>query len=101
MYNRVYDDVNKIATVFGKDEFREFIKNQIQHGNLVRVKIKNIQTSESTSPINADYSKDVSDDIVSQPQQVVKGDGKKTSEEMKQSRCDADYLAADESGDGA
>ena len=39
------------------------------------------------------------DAIISQPQQVVKGDSKNSSEEMKQSRLDADYLAADESGD--
>lgn len=55
VYNRVFIDTNKIATVFGRSELREYIKQQIAKGNLVRIKNKSTQASESTSPIKADY----------------------------------------------
>ena len=60
LYNRVFIDANKISTVFGRIEFRKYISEQIKKGNLVRIKNRSNQTSESTSPINADYSKDAS-----------------------------------------
>ena len=65
LYNRVFIDTNKISTVFGRSEFRKYISEQIKKGNLVRIKNRSIQTSESTSPINADYSKNASDDSIS------------------------------------
>lgn len=56
-YNRVFIETNKIATVFGRDNFNEYINREIVNGNLVRIKNKSIQASELTSPINASYSK--------------------------------------------
>ena len=38
VYNKVFVDTNKIATVYGKIEFRKYIQNQIKNGNLVRIK---------------------------------------------------------------
>lgn len=38
LYNRVFVDTNKIATVFGRDELRQYIQEQIRKGNLVRIK---------------------------------------------------------------
>ena len=55
VYNRVFIDTNKIATVFGRSELAEYIKRQIARGNLVRIKNRSTQASESTSPIKADY----------------------------------------------
>ena len=55
LYNRAFIDTNKIATVFGRDELRDYINRQIQAGNLVRIKKRSSQTSESASPINAHY----------------------------------------------
>lgn len=36
--NRVFIDVNKISTVFGRDAFQDYINRQIQNGDLVRKK---------------------------------------------------------------
>ena len=66
LYNRVFIDTNKIATVFGKNEFRKYIREQLNKGNLVRIKNRSIQTSESTSPINADYGENTSKDSIHQ-----------------------------------
>ncbi|MBQ7974349.1 MAG: hypothetical protein IJ300_01500 [Clostridia bacterium] len=55
LYNRAFIDTNKIATVFGRDELRGYINKQIRAGNLVRIKKRSSQTSESASPINAHY----------------------------------------------
>lgn len=55
MFNRVFIDTNKVATVFGRNELNEYINREINKGNLVRIKNRSTQTSESTSPIKADY----------------------------------------------
>lgn len=55
LYNRAFIDTNKIATVFGREQLRDYITRQIQAGNLVRIKKRSPQTSESASPINAHY----------------------------------------------
>ena len=71
-YNRVFIDTNKIATVFGRDNFSEYIQKEIKNGNLVRIKNKSTQASELTSPINASYSKNTfSDTTVPQKEQSV------------------------------
>ena len=45
-YNRVFIDTNKVATVYGKIEFRKYIQTPISKGNLVRMK------KEATKPVN-------------------------------------------------
>ena len=59
-YNRVFIDTNKIATVYGKVNFNDYIRRELQRGNLVRIKRRSIQASESTLPINADYGMNAS-----------------------------------------
>lgn len=72
VYNRVFIDTNKIATVFGRSELREYTKRQINQGNLVRIKNRSTQASESTSPIKADYGMDAScaDNVAQVPDNV-------------------------------
>ncbi len=55
LYNRAFIDTNKIATVFGREKLRNYITRQVQNGELVRIKKRSSQTSESASPINAHY----------------------------------------------
>lgn len=66
LYNRVMVDTNKLATVFGKEGFRKYIQRELQKGNLVRIKNRSTQASESTSPINADYGMNTSNTNISQ-----------------------------------
>lgn len=66
LYNRVFIDTNKISTVFGRSEFRKYINEQISKGNLVRIKTRSTQNSESTSPIKADYELNASDSSIAQ-----------------------------------
>lgn len=80
VYNKVFVDTNKIATVYGKIEFRKYIQNQIKNGNLVRIKKRSPQTSESTSPINADYSTDASNNSIRNPNEEVKQNSDASSE---------------------
>ncbi len=58
--NNVFIDVNKVATVFGREELKVYIKEQIAKGNLVRIKNRSINASEGSSPFNDHYSKDAS-----------------------------------------
>ena len=53
-------EVNKVATVYGKEKLNKYISEQIQKGNLVRIKNRSINASEGSSPINDHYSKDAS-----------------------------------------
>jgi hypothetical protein len=48
-YNRVIIDINKIATVFGRDEIYLYIREQISKGNLVRIK------KETLKPVNRQH----------------------------------------------
>lgn len=73
MYNRVFIDTNKISTVFGRSELRKYINEQVKLGNLVRIKKGSTQASESTSPINADYGMNASEDIISQNSEKSSG----------------------------
>lgn len=70
--NKVFFDVNKISTVFGRDNFREYIARQIRNGDLVRIKNRSIKTSESSAPIAEVYGKDASMDSIDKSRAVVK-----------------------------
>ncbi len=63
-YNRVFIDTNKIATVFGRDNFNNYIRNEIQKGNLVKIKNRSTQTSELKTPIVSSYSENTSTNII-------------------------------------
>ena len=58
LFNRVFIDVNKVSTVYVKTNFRDYINRQIRLNNLVRIKNRSNQTSESNAPIARDYGKD-------------------------------------------
>ena len=61
-YNRVFIDTNKIATVFGRDNFFAYIQKEIKRGNLVRIKNRSTQASERTALIAGGYSKNAPND---------------------------------------
>jgi len=56
LYNQMYIDTNTVATVFGKEGIREYIREQIKRGNLVRIKRRGNTTSERPAPVADDYS---------------------------------------------
>ena len=53
--NRVFIQTNKIATVFGRDNFREYINRQIREKNLIRVNNKSNTFSEGDALIAPAY----------------------------------------------
>ena len=61
-FNRVFVDVNKISTVFGRDNFRDYIARQVQNKDLVRIKNRSTQTSERDTLIVPGYGEDASND---------------------------------------
>ena len=63
-FNRVFIGTNKIATVFGRSDFYKYIQNEIQKGNLVKIKNRSNSSSELTAPIAADYVKNASKNII-------------------------------------
>lgn len=72
-YNRVFMDTNKIATVFGRDDFFDYISREVKKGNLVRIKNRSTQASELKATHASSYSKNASNtDTVSQSQSEVK-----------------------------
>ena len=72
-YNNVFMDVNKAATVFGREQLRKYINRKLADGSLVRIKRRSIQSSEVSSPIEPHYRKNASsiDNSVSQNDPIV------------------------------
>ncbi len=95
LYNRVMVDTNKLATVFGKEGFRKYIQRELQKGNLVRIKNRSTQASESTSPINADYGMNTSNTNISQNASGVNNNsmqsGRKNSLVSENQKAVGDY----------
>lgn len=90
-YNRMFIDTNKIATVFGRENFREYINKEIKKGNLVRIKNRSIQASERTAPIAGGYNENASiNDSVSQDNTVVNSNSMNLSEKYSQNSEKAD-----------
>ncbi len=46
---------NKIATLFGREDFRQYINKQVQNGNMVRIKNKSGKSSEGDALIAPAY----------------------------------------------
>ncbi len=65
-YNRVFIDTNKVATVFGREGLNDYLRREVQNGNLVRIKNRSTQASERPTPIVGGYSKSASDISISQ-----------------------------------
>ena len=62
--NRVFIQTNKIATVFGRDNFREYINRQIREKNLIRVNNKSNTFSEGDALIAPAYEKTALNDSI-------------------------------------
>ncbi|MBQ7247132.1 MAG: hypothetical protein IJS22_03460 [Lachnospiraceae bacterium] len=77
-YNNVYIDVNRIATVFGRNDINEYIKKQLEKGYLVRVKNKSIKASESPVSLTGNYGNNASTDNVPQSGTKVNPESEKT-----------------------
>ena len=69
--NRVFIDVNKISTVFGKENLRDYIAREIRKGNIVRIKNRSNPTSERSAPIAEGYSRTTSKNSIRNPEQKV------------------------------
>ena len=59
-YHRVIIDTNKLATVFGREELRNYIRKELRLGNLVKIKNRSHLTSDSATEIDAQYGKNAS-----------------------------------------
>lgn len=65
--NQIFIDVNKVATVFGRENFYDYVQREVSKGNLTKIKRKGVQASERKAPIANGYSKNtLSDTSVSQ-----------------------------------
>ena len=71
-YNRVFISTNKIATVFGRSNFEDYIRKELENGNLVKIKNRSNQVSEQTAPIAAGYDENTSIDSISNSNKNVK-----------------------------
>ena len=71
-YNRVFIDVNKISTVFGREGFREYIRRQVDNKNLVRIKNRSTQTSEPNALIAESYGMNASTTSIPNSSENVK-----------------------------
>ena len=69
--NRVFIDVNKISTVFGKENLQDYIAREIRKGNIVRIKNRSNPTSERSAPIAEGYSGNASISSIRNPEQKV------------------------------
>ncbi len=62
IYNEVYMVANKVATVFGRDNFEDYIQRQISKGNLVKIKNRSSKASEPTPLIGGNYNQRTSNE---------------------------------------
>ena len=65
-------DVNKISTVFGRENLHRYIRNEINNGNLVKKNKKSLQVSEPTGPIPGSYNKQALGISICNSEEVVK-----------------------------
>lgn len=71
-YNRVFISTNKIATVFGRNNFEDYIRKEVNNGNLVKIKNRSNQVGELTALIADSYDKNTSNDSISNSNENVK-----------------------------
>ena len=69
--NKVFLRSNKIATVFGREDFRRYINNQIKKGDLVRIKNKSAKSSEGDALIAPAYRNNTLNKSISKPKEKV------------------------------
>ena len=80
-YNQVFIETNKIATVFGRKRFLEYIQNEVRNGNLVRIKNRSTQTSELAAPIADSYNSNASKNSIRQNSENVNSQSKNSLKE--------------------
>ena len=94
-YNAVLIDINKLATVFGREDFYQYVNQQVRRGNLVRIKRKSTRASERPTTSVDGYSKDTfSDATVPQSVPSVNTQSMQNSKN-KSSNGQKSYLPAD------
>lgn len=59
-YNRVFIDINRIATVFGREGLNEYLRRETDKGNLVRIKNKSTKVSERAGRLPDGYNSNAS-----------------------------------------
>ena len=96
-YNRVFIDTNKIATVFGREDFSTYIKKEVEKGNLVRIKNKSNQASERTALIAGGYSMKAPIDSIHQNNDAVNSNSMQNSPENAEST--KNYIALGDDGE--
>lgn len=69
--NRVFIETNKIATVFGREGFRDYINRQVREKNLVRIKNRSNKFSEGDALIAPAYENIAPTDSISNPNENV------------------------------
>ena len=79
--NRVFIDVNKISTVFGKTDFYNYVQRLIKSRELVRIKNRSTSTSERDAPIAPDYGRNASAISIAQKSEKSTPDAKKLLED--------------------
>lgn len=84
-YNRVFISTNKIATVFGRSNFEDYIRKELENGNLVKIKNRSNQVGELAAPIADSYDKNTSIDSISNSIENVKKSSKDSDENAKYS----------------
>lgn len=80
-YNQVFIETNKIATVFGRERFLEYIQNEVRNGNLVRIKNRSTQTSELTADVADSYNLNASKSSIRQNSENVNSQSKNSLKE--------------------
>ena len=102
-YNRVFISTNKIATVFGRSNFEDYIRKELENGNLVKIKNRSNQVGELAAPIADSYDKNTSIDSISNSIENVKKSSKDSDENAKYSlspaELDKHYLSAVKNND--
>lgn len=63
-YNNVFIPTNKAATVFGRENIEDYIRRQVQEKNLVRIKNRSNNSSESPALIAGHYRETTSTDSI-------------------------------------
>jgi len=76
-YHNVVVDTNKVATVFGINQFREYIRREIGKRNIVKIKNRSLQVGDAAAPIAAPYDVNASDTSISQNEDLSTDSAKK------------------------
>ncbi len=85
LYHNVIVDTNKAATVFGRNNLRDYIAREVRKGNLVRIKNRSLQVGDAVALIATPYDVNASDTSISQNAKKSTDSAKKVSENFSES----------------